>query len=96
MLTSISWQQYLIAVITIASAYYAIVLFAYFRTEASSLFKANKFPGTSEVVPDNQDIMGKAKNEPSPLHHPAEDLEFSSQDEIINESNNNLSYEKQI
>lgn len=95
MLTSISWQQYLIAVITVASAYYAIVLIAYFRTEASSLFKANKLPSTSEVLPA-QDIMGKAKNEPSQLYLPVEDLEFSSQDEIINESNNNLSYERQI
>jgi len=96
MLTSISWQQYLIAVITIASAYYAIVLIAYFKTEASALFKANKFPRTLEVLSGHHDIMGKAKNEPSYLHLQAEDLEFNSQDEIINESNNNLSYEKQI
>lgn len=81
MLTSISWQQYLLAIITIATAYYAVVLAAYFRTETFALFKNSRQPDKSSTPPIRQDIMGKAKEDVGAKSLSADDIQFSSETE---------------
>lgn len=76
MLTSISWQQYLLAIITIATAYYAVVLTAYFRTEALAILKSPRQSATTSSEPP-EDIMGKVKEETLENSLSTEEIRFS-------------------
>ncbi|WP_207428909.1 hypothetical protein [Pedobacter sp. SYSU D00535] len=81
MLASISWQEYLIAIVTIATAYYAVVIAAYFRTEAFALLKNSRHRGTPSRPPVQNDIMGKAKEDVLAKSLSADDIQFSLETE---------------
>lgn len=63
MLSSISWQHYLAAVVIITVSYYLYVILRYYQKEISNLF--NRKPQTSDVFSAIQSpgisVMGQAK-----------------------------------
>jgi hypothetical protein len=86
MLSSISWQHYVEAIIMLTVSYYCYVMLRYYQKEISNLFNrkqntANLFTGT-QAAPAN--VMGAAKLDNGVAVSKSEDLYFSdvSPDEV--------------
>ncbi len=79
MLTSINWQQYLLAITTLGIVYYAIILFFYYRVELIAIFYRNTSKQTTpEPSHLNQHpILGDINQESTPPLFLSEDLRFS-------------------
>lgn len=77
MLSSISWQQYLAAIVLISVSYYLYVILRYYQSEISSLFKpgknSNPFPG---IAASNIQVMGAAKLENGVSISDTQELQF--------------------
>ncbi|QXV64008.1 hypothetical protein INP83_12965 [Mucilaginibacter sp. 21P] len=80
MLNTISWQQYLTAVLLLSTAWYLYVGLRYYRTELSALFKIK--PGSRTAVPPVASklnvVMGAVKPDPDTGLYPPETLIFSA------------------
>lgn len=79
MLSSISWQHYLAAVVIITISYYLYVILRYYQKEISNLF--NRKPQTANVFSAFQStpisIMGQAKPENGVSISETQNLPFS-------------------
>jgi hypothetical protein len=76
MLNSISWQQYVVAVILITAAWYAYVGLRYYQPEISALLKFK--PKTHSVIPEvAHSVMGSAQPEVGTSLNDPEELIFS-------------------
>jgi len=90
MLTSVNWQQYLLAITTLGIVYYAIILFCYYRVELVAIFHLNSSKQTTpEPSHLNQhSILGEINQESTSSLLLSEDLRFSEANEE-NEENEN-------
>jgi len=79
MLSSISWQHYLAAIIILSLAYYGYVTLRYYQKEISNLFnrKQTGNPIFSEVQTASFQVMGNAKSENGVSFLEPEDLVIS-------------------
>lgn len=63
MLSSITWQQYLLAVTALALIYYIAVLFLYYRQDLIGVFNRKSIKQTATESQGTSSIMGEAKKE---------------------------------
>ena len=79
MLSSISWQQYLAAIVILTVSYYGYVILRYYQKEISSLF--NRKQNTATFFPNAQaapaNVMGAAKLDNGVSLSKSEELYFS-------------------
>ena len=79
MLSSISWQHYLAAVIILTISYYGYVILRYYQTEIANLFNRKK--SSAEIFAGVQSapiaVMGKAKLDNGVTLADTEELQFS-------------------
>jgi hypothetical protein len=94
MLSSISWQHYLAAIVILSVSYYGYVILRYYQQEISNLFNrkqnnANLFPNAS-AAPAN--VMGAAKLDVGVSLTKSEEMHFtdSSPDEVEPNSSTNV------
>ena len=76
MLSSISWQHYLLLVSSLTSAYYAVVVSLYYKGELFTFFSQKQELSEPESCTENS-ILGEAKESNNSVA--AEDLQFSSE-----------------
>jgi hypothetical protein len=95
MLSSISWQHYLAAIVILSVSYYGYVILRYYQQEISNLFNrkqnnANLFPNAS-AAPAN--VMGAAKLDVGVSLTKSEEMHFtdSSPDEVEPNATENVS-----
>ena len=82
MLSSISWQHYLLLVSSLTSAYYAVIISLYYKGEMLSFFSQKQEPTASESQTENS-ILGESREINNSIA--AQDLQFSSESsEFIN------------
>jgi hypothetical protein len=79
MLSSISWQHYLAAIVILTASYYGYVILRYYQKEISNLFNrkqssTNLFTGVQAAPAD---VMGAAKLDNGVSLSPSEELYFS-------------------
>ncbi|MET3981791.1 hypothetical protein ABIB62_004407 [Mucilaginibacter sp. UYP25] len=86
MLSSISWERYLAAIVILSVSYYGYVILRYYQQEISNLFNrkqnnANLFPNASVA---SANVMGAAKLDVGVSLTKSEELHFtdSSPDEV--------------
>jgi hypothetical protein len=94
MLSSISWQHYLAAIVILSVSYYGYVILRYYQQEISNLFNrkqnnANLFPSASAA---SANVMGAAKLDIGVSLTKSEELHFtdSSPDEIEPNASTNV------
>jgi hypothetical protein len=79
MLSSISWQHYLAAIIILLVTYYGYVILRYYQKEISNLF--NRKPGApalfSNTQPTSYQVMGNAKLDNGVSIDESQDLVFA-------------------
>ncbi|MDB5119759.1 MAG: hypothetical protein JWN56_977 [Sphingobacteriales bacterium] len=78
MFTSISWQQYLVAVTSLAAVYYAVVLAFYYRDILKAAL-GRKSKSAIDPSSENQAIIGEIKPNNRETLLPSEELQFSSE-----------------
>ncbi|MEJ6979440.1 hypothetical protein WG906_03205 [Pedobacter sp. P351] len=76
MLSSISWQHYLLLVSSLTSAYYAVVISLYYKGELLSFFSEKQELSESEPRSEHS-ILGEAREISNSVA--AEELQFSSE-----------------
>lgn len=80
MLHTISWQQYLSAVLLLSAAWYSYIGLRYYRSELLAFLKVK--PRTSSALPPVANqltvVMGEAKPDADTALYPAEELQFAS------------------
>lgn len=81
MFTFISWQQYLLAVIILVTAYYAVILFSYYRVEIVAIFNLNKDKqtNTEPILHNKESILGEIHQDNYETSISPEELQFSSE-----------------
>jgi len=79
MLSSISWQHYLVSIVIITVSYYLYVMFRYYKKEIGNLF--NRKPQTADVFSAVQtsanSVMGQAKPDDGITICEAQNLSFT-------------------
>lgn len=88
MLTSISWQQYMLALSILITGYYSVVILLYFRVELFSILnriKNGKPIHKSHSV--RKEVLGAIAQDQNESSVNAEELEFPSRefDQLIEE-----------
>jgi hypothetical protein len=81
MLSSISWQQYLAAVVILTVSYYGYVFLRYYQSEIASFF--NRKDRSSDLLPvahSKPSVMGEAKLADNVTIANSEELYFGSAD----------------
>jgi hypothetical protein len=80
MLSSISWQQYLAAVVTITVSYYLYIGFRYYQQDITHLFnrKQKPFEDYVGIPPAIYSVMGEAKPDRGISISDAQELIFAS------------------
>jgi hypothetical protein len=79
MLSSISWQQYLAAVVIITVSYYLYVILRYYQTEIANLFHRKHEPSNvfSGVQSSPFQVMGEAKLDNGVTLCDSQELQFT-------------------
>lgn len=80
MFTSISWLQYLIASLALATIYYSAILLLYYRVEIAFFFKKKTDNSANSEIPrfSNRTILGEAKADLTIASVSNEELLFNS------------------
>jgi len=90
MLNSISWQQYVVAVLLMTLAWYAYVGLRYYQPEISRALRIKPKPTSAlpEVASDPADLLAPSRPEPGTGQQNAEELIFSisSPDDISDQT----------
>lgn len=79
MFTSITWQQYLLAIATLGTVYYSIILLICYRDELGSIFNfRTRKQATAKPSPQNlPGILGEINQDTDSTLILSEDLQFS-------------------
>ncbi len=84
MFTSISWQTYLIALLSIVTIYYLCVLLLFYRAELWALKSQNQTPQNQNDFINNSEtdsVMGSVKQDESYSSVSSEELQFHHETE---------------
>lgn len=80
MFTSISWQQYVVAVFIITVAYYGYVLLRYYRPEIQQFFQKKKTGIVSHTPISPTAVLGTAQPDPGLTITDSQELMFAASD----------------
>jgi hypothetical protein len=79
MLTSISWQQYLLASAIIVVLYYTVIILLYYRGEVRSFFTSKASDNPKDLPNQHLSILGDVRLEKHETSILSEELQFSSE-----------------
>lgn len=80
MITSISWQQYFVAIFILTALYYAYVLTRYYRPEIRQFFQKKKSPVVQPTPVTPAAILGSIQQEPGMSVLEGNELVFAESD----------------